>query len=153
MAQATFSSGQETDNLSVGQLVTTLLIGMMFGTILIKSEVVSWHRINKMFLFQEAHMYLIIGTAVIIGIISMLIIKRFEVKTIKGDPIQYEPKPFNKGTIYGGTLFGIGWAITGACPGPIYAQLGAGEWMAGFTLIGALAGVYLYGYLRPKLPH
>ena len=153
MAQATLKKQQETDGLSTAQLLITLTLGMLFGTILIKSEVVSWHRINKMFLFQEAHMYLIIGTAVVVGALSLLIIKRFDIKTIRGDDIVYEPKPYHKGVIFGGAIFGMGWAITGACPGPIYAQLGAGEWFSAFTLVGALAGVYLYGYLRPRLPH
>ena len=130
-----------------------LLVGIYFGVILVKSEVVRWERIHQMFLFQEAHMYLIITTAIIVGGISMLLIKRFEVKTVDQQPISYKPKPYHKGVIIGGSLFGMGWAITGACPGPIYAQIGAGEWISLFTFAGAFAGMYLYAYLQPSLPH
>ena len=98
-------------------------------------------------------MYLIISVGIVVAMISMLIIKRFQVKTIEGEPIKYEPKPYHTGVIIGGTLFGAGWAITGACPGPIYAQIGGGEWMALITLAGALLGVFAYAYLKPRLPH
>ena len=143
----------EAIGLSTATYVRVLALGLMFGVVLVKSEVVRWQRIHDMFLFNEPHMYLIIGTAVIVGAISMWLIKKFEIKTIDGEPIKYKPKPYNKGVIIGGTIFGMGWAITGACPGPIYAQIGAGEWVAGLTFIGALIGMYLYGYFRPKLPH
>jgi uncharacterized membrane protein YedE/YeeE len=85
--------------------------------------------------------------------IAMLIIKKVNAKTIEGVPIKYDPKPFHPGVIIGGTLFGAGWAITGACPGPIYAQIGAGAWMALFTLAGAMIGMYAYAFFKPKLPH
>lgn len=134
-------------------LLRVLVMGMFFGMILVKSEVVRWERIHKMFLFQEAHMYLIIGTAVVVGAIGMYLIRRFQVKTMDGNPIVYKPKPYNKGVIFGGTLFGMGWAITGACPGPIYAQIGAGAWPALFTFIGAIGGMYLYAALQSRLPH
>ena len=139
--------------LSTAGYIRVLTLGIMFGIVLIKSEVVRWQRIHDMFLFKEPHMYLIIGTAVIVGGISMWLIKRFEIKTVDGEPIEYKPKPYTKGIIIGGTIFGMGWAITGACPGPIYAQIGAGEPVAVLTFIGALIGMYLYGYFRPKLPH
>ncbi len=148
-----FDDAQEQVGMSTAAYARVLTMGIFFGVVLVKSEVVRWQRIHDMFLFKEPHMYLIIGTAVVVGMISMLIIKRFEVKTVEGDPIVYQPKPFNPGVIIGGTIFGLGWAITGACPGPIYAQIGAGEWPAILTFIGAMAGMYLYGYLRPKLPH
>lgn len=144
---------EETMGLSTAAYIRVLALGMMFGIVLVKSEVVRWQRIHDMFLFKEPHMYLIIGTAVIVGGLSMWLIKKYEIKTIDGEPIEYKPKPYNKGVIIGGTIFGMGWAITGACPGPIYAQIGAGEWIASFTFIGALIGMYLYGYLRPRLPH
>lgn len=130
-----------------------LLLGTYFGVLLVKSEVVRWERIHKMFLFQEAHMYLIIGTAVVVGAISMQLIKRFQLRSLDGKPISYTPKPYHKGLMIGGALFGMGWAITGACPGPIYAQIGAGAWPAIITFLGALGGMYLYAYLRPSLPH
>ena len=156
MAQQTLSNQapRNVSQLSIGTYVQVLLLGIAFGIVLIKSEVVRWQRIHDMFLFREPHMYLIIGTAVVVGAISMLLIKRFEVKSIgTGEKIVYKPKPYHKGVIIGGTLFGMGWAVTGACPGPIYAQIGAGEWIAVVTFIGAFLGMYLYGYLRPRLPH
>ena len=134
-------------------MVMSLLMGTYFGIVLTKSEVVRWQRVHDMFLFKEAHMYLIIGVGVAVAMISMLIIKATHAKSIAGKPIIYEPKPFHKGVIIGGTLFGAGWAIAGACPGPIYAQVGAGEWMGLITLVGAVAGMFLYALLKPRLPH
>ncbi len=134
------------------QLLSTLLIGTFFGIVLVKSEVVSWFRIQQMFLFQEAHMYLIIASAIAVGAISVYLIKRFEAKTIEQKPITVKGKPFTKGTVIGGIIFGMGWAITGACPGPIYAQIGSGETAAIVTFVAALAGMYLYAWLQPKLP-
>lgn len=135
------------------QQFTVLFVGIYFGIILVKSEVVSWFRINKMFQFQEAHMYLIIASAVVVGAISLFLLKRLNAKTIFGDEILPEAKPFQKGVVIGGTLFGIGWAITGACPGPIYAQIGSGNLLAIVTFLGALGGMFLYAVLQPKLPH
>ena len=134
-------------------LAMSLLMGTYFGIVLTKSEVVRWQRVHDMFLFKEAHMYLIIGVGVVVAMISMLIIKSLQAKTIEGQPIVYKPKPFHKGVVIGGTLFGAGWAITGACPGPIYAQVGAGAWLALITLAGAMIGMYLYAILKSKLPH
>ncbi len=130
-----------------------LLVGTFFGVVLVKSEVVRWQRVHDMFLFKEPYMYLIISTGIVVAAISMQVIKRLSVKDVTGVPIKYKPKPFHKGVVIGGTLFGAGWAITGACPGPIYAQLGAGVWMALVTLLGAIAGMYAYAYAKPKLPH
>jgi uncharacterized membrane protein YedE/YeeE len=130
-----------------------LLVGVFFGIVLVKSEVVRWQRIHDMFLFREPNMYLIIGMGVFVAMISMLIIKATHAKTIEGKPIVYKPKPFQKGIVIGGTLFGAGWAITGACPGPIYAQIGAGAWMAWFTLAGALVGMFVYARFQSRLPH
>ena len=128
--------------------------GFYFGIVLVKSEVVRWQRVHDMFSFlTKGHMYLIIGTGVVVAMISMLLIKQFQAKTIEGVPIRYKPKPFHTGVVIGGMIFGGGWAITGACPGPIYAQIGGGEWMALFTLAGALCGMYLYAWTKPKLPH
>jgi uncharacterized membrane protein YedE/YeeE len=130
-----------------------ILYGIAFGIVLTKSEVVSWFRIQNMFLFKEPHMYLIIGSAVLVGAFSIQVMKRFQVKTVQGEEIRYTGKPFNKGFIIGGVIFGLGWAITGACPGPIFAQIGAGEYPAIVTLAGALAGAFLYHSLKAKLPH
>ena len=129
-----------------------LCVGVYFGVVLTKSEVVRWQRVHDMFLFKEAHMYLIIGVGIGVAMISMMLIKRLGIKAIDGKPIKYKPKPYHLGVIFGGMLFGAGWAITGACPGPIYAQIGAGQWMALFTLLGALIGMYTFAVLKPKLP-
>ncbi|MCS6846181.1 MAG: YeeE/YedE thiosulfate transporter family protein [Anaerolineae bacterium] len=134
------------------QRLFVLLIGVMFGIVLTKSEVISWFRIQKMFRFEEAHMYLIIASAVLVGAISVFLIKRFNLKTIQGEPITIKEKKWQKGVVIGGIIFGLGWAITGACPGPIYAQIGAGTWLALATFAGALVGAYLFAVLQPKLP-
>lgn len=151
--QQTLNQTKSQTGTPVLSLVGVLFMGICFGIILVKSEVVSWFRINKMFLFQEPHMYLIIMTAVIVGALSMLLIRRFEVRSLQGEPIQYSPKPYHKGVVIGGVLFGMGWAITGACPGPIYAQMGTGAWPAVITFLGAFGGMYLYSALQSKLPH
>ena len=106
-----------------------------------------------MFRLQSFHMYGIIGTAVVTGIISVWLIKRYKVKTIYGEEIVFHKKKFNKGQIYGGLMFGFGWAITGACPGPLFAQIGAGALAVTVTLLSAIAGTWVYGLLRDKLPH
>jgi uncharacterized membrane protein YedE/YeeE len=133
--------------------ISVLLVGAYLGFLFVKSEVARWERIHDMFLFREAYMYLIITTAIVVAMVSMFLIKSLGIKTIEGKPIKYQPKPFHKGVIIGGMLFGAGWAITGACPGPIYAQIGAGEWMALCTLVGAMLGMFSYAALKPKLPH
>lgn len=134
-------------------LVMSLLIGTWFGIILVKSEVVRWQRVHDMFLFREPHMYLIIGTGVVVSALGMGVIRRLQVRSIDGQPIKYSPKPFHTGVVIGGILFGAGWAITGTCPGPIYAQIGAGVGAAWLTLAGALAGMFLYAVLQKRLPH
>lgn len=153
MAEQTVPSNAVPAKFSTAAYIRVLMAGIYFGVVLVKSEVVRWERIHRMFLFQEAHMYLIITTAIVIAGISMWLIKRNQVKDINGQPITYQPKTFHKGMIYGGAIFGMGWAITGACPGPIYAQIGSGEWLALFTFVGAIGGMYLYAFLQPKLPH
>jgi uncharacterized protein len=130
-----------------------VLVGIFFGITFIKAEIVSWFRIQEMFRLQSFHMYGVIGTAVVVGAISVWLIKRFKIKTIYGEPIEFHPKKFNKGQIYGGLLFGLGWAITGACPGPLFAQIGTGAAAISVTLLSAIAGTWVYGYFRDKLPH
>jgi uncharacterized membrane protein YedE/YeeE len=127
--------------------------GILFGVILVKSEVISWFRIQEMFRLQSFHMYGVIGSAIAVGIISIFIIKKFNIKTIDGEPIRFEPKKFNKGQIYGGLLFGFGWTLTGACPGPLFAQIGTGATVIIVTLFSAIVGTWVYGYFREKLPH
>ncbi|NUN70537.1 MAG: YeeE/YedE family protein [Bacteroidetes bacterium] len=132
--------------------VLYLLFGVAFGIVLTKAEVVSWFRIQDMFQFKELHMYLIIGSAVAVGIVSMQIVRRLKLKSLSGEELKFQGKPFHKGFIIGGMMFGFGWAITGACPGPIFAQIGAGEMPAFFTLAGALSGAFLYHSVKGKLP-
>jgi len=130
-----------------------LVVGILFGIVFVKAEVISWFRIQEMFRLQSFHMYGIIGSAVVVGMVSVWLIKKFKIKTIYGEPITFHPKQFNKGQIYGGLLFGLGWAITGACPGPLYAQIGTGATVISITLLSAIAGTWVYGLLREKLPH
>jgi uncharacterized protein len=130
-----------------------LAAGIVFGIILVKSEVLSWYRIQEMFRLQSFHMYGVIGSAVVTGIISVAIIKKTGVKTLYGQPITFQPKQFNKGQIYGGLLFGFGWALTGACPGPLFAQIGAGFSVVVITLFSAILGTWVYGKVRERLPH
>jgi len=130
-----------------------LAAGMLFGIILVKSEMISWYRMQEMFRFQSFHMYGIMGSAVLTGIIAVWLIKKFKIKTIYGEQIEFHPKQFNKGQIYGGLLFGLGWGMTGACPGPIFAQIGTGA-VVGLVILGsAVAGTWVYGLLRDRLPH
>jgi len=130
-----------------------LAAGMIFGIILIKAEVISWFRIQEMFRLQSFHMYGVIGSAVAVGMVSVWLIRKFNVKTIYGEPIIITPKKFDKGKIYGGLIFGFGWAITGACPGPLYAQIGYGATVVLVTLLSAIAGTWVYGLLKNRLPH
>ncbi len=135
------------------ELLNYLIAGVFFGIVLVKSEVISWFRIQEMFRLQSFHMYGVIGTAVITGVISILLLKKFKVKTFGGEDIVFTKKTFSKGQIYGGLLFGIGWAITGACPGPLFAQVGTGATVIIVTILSAIAGTWVYGWLREKLPH
>jgi uncharacterized membrane protein YedE/YeeE len=130
-----------------------LLLGTLFGIVLVKGEVISWFRIQEMFRFQSFHMYGVIGSAVLVGIISVGIIKKFSIKSIDGENISLPTKHFHKGQIFGGLLFGFGWALTGACPGPLFAQIGAGFSVVIAGLLSAVAGTWVYGLLQHKLPH
>lgn len=130
-----------------------LIVGILFGIVFVKAEVISWFRIQEMFRFQSFHMFGVIGSAVAVGMLSIFLIKKFNIKTIHGEPIKIAPKSFNKGQIYGGLLFGFGWAITGACPGPLFAQIGTGVTVVAVTLLSAIIGTWVYGYFREKLPH
>lgn len=130
-----------------------LATGLLFGIILVKSEVVSWFRIQEMFRLQGFHMYGVIGSAVIVGMLSVWLIKKYKVKTIYGERIEFVPRKLNKGNIYGGLLFGFGWALTGACPGPLFALVGNGATAVIVILISAIAGTWIYGLSRKYLPH
>jgi uncharacterized membrane protein YedE/YeeE len=129
------------------------VVGILFGIIFVKAEIVSWFRIQEMFRLQSFHMYGVIGSAIAVGMLSIFIIRKRNIKTIYGEAIEIHPKEFNKGQIYGGLLFGLGWAITGACPGPLFAQIGTGATVIAVTLLSAIAGTWFYGLVREKLPH
>ena len=144
---------EQQKNESVLSYAKYLIMGLLFGIILVKSEVISWYRIQEMFRLQSFHMFGVIGSAVVTGIISILLIKKFNIKSIDGEKIELPAKKFNKGQIYGGLIFGFGWAITGACPGPLFAQIGSGFSVIIVTLFSAVAGTWVYGLIREKLPH
>ena len=106
-----------------------------------------------MFRLQSFHMYGVIGTAIVVAMISVWIIKRFKIKTLDGEPVRFQSKTFNKGQVIGGLIFGFGWAMTGACPGPLFAQIGAGFLVVAVVLASAIGGTWVYGYFRERLPH
>ena len=131
-----------------------LLIGIFFGIVMYKSEAASWFRIYEMFQFQSFHMYGIMGSAVLLGALGIQVIKKNNLKSFFGEPIKFTPK--EKGVtryIVGGLIFGLGWALAGACPGPIYTLIGAGYVPIIVVFIGALLGTFIYGVFRKKLPH
>ena len=130
-----------------------MLVGTAFGVVFVKAEIISWFRIQEMFRLDSFHMYGVIGSAVVVGMLSVWLIKRFNIKTLQGETVTIAPKTFQKGQIYGGLIFGLGWAITGACPGPLFAQIGSGFLVVGVTLLSAIAGTWLYGYFREQLPN
>lgn len=130
-----------------------ILAGIFFGIVLTKGEAISWYRMQEMFHFQSFHMFGIFMTAIPVGALSILLIKKFNLKTSEGEPISIPDKTFNKGIIFGSLIFGFGWALTGACPGPIYAQLGSGVLVTIVTLASALFGTWMYAFVREKLPH
>jgi uncharacterized protein len=130
-----------------------LFVGTLFGIVFIKAEIISWFRIQEMFRFQSIHMYGVIGTAIAVGMLSIFLIKKNKLKSLNGEPIKIEDKEFQKGQVYGSLLFGFGWALTGACPGPLFAQIGSGFLAVVITLLSAIFGTWIYGLIRTKLPH
>lgn len=130
-----------------------LVLGILFGIIFVKAEIISWFRIQEMFRFDSFHMYGVIGSAVITGMLSVYLIKKFNIKTLDGEEVVFMPKKFDKGTVIGSLIFGFGWAITGACPGPLFAQIGSGFMVVVITLFSAIVGTWTYGYFKDKLPH
>ncbi|MBP6756694.1 MAG: YeeE/YedE family protein [Bacteroidia bacterium] len=136
------------------KLIKFLILGTIFGIVMAKSEAFSWFRIQEMFRFQSFHMYGIIGTAVTLGVIGVAIIKKYKLRDIKGNPITFFPK--EKSTLrylIGGTVFGLGWALSGACPGPMVVNIGYGYLTMSVVFIFAIIGTYLYGAIKNKLPH
>ena len=135
-------------------LLKYLAVGFLFGLVLTKSEAVSWYRIYEMFMFQSFHMYGIIGVAITTGVIGIQIIKRNKLKDIDGLTIEILDKEKGSARYWiGGLLFGLGWALVGSCPGPIFILIGAGFMSVGIILVGALLGTFLYGVIKEKLPH
>jgi uncharacterized membrane protein YedE/YeeE len=135
------------------QFIKYGLVGVLFGIIFVKAEIISWFRIQEMFRFESFHMYGVIGSAVVVGIISVLVIKKFNIKTIHGEEVVFVDRQFDKGHVIGGLIFGLGWAVTGACPGPLYTQIGTGATVVIVTLLSAVAGTWVYGKFREALPH
>jgi len=138
-----------------GTQLAYVFLGVCFGITLTRSEVLSWFRIQEMFRFQSFHMYGILASAVVVAGVSIALIKRYHVTTLRGEAIAITPKTMGRGVRYwaGGSLFGIGWAFTGACPGPLFALVGSGVTVILVPVVAALAGTYVYGWLRPRLPH
>ena len=131
-----------------------LAVGFFFGVLLVKSEIVSWYRIFEMFKFQSFHMYGIIGSAIALGMIGLLIMKKFKVKDINGNQISIPDKEHRfTGGLLGGAIFGLGWGLAGACPGPMYVLIGTGVLTIAIVLVGTIIGTFIYGILRPRLPH
>jgi uncharacterized membrane protein YedE/YeeE len=128
------------------------VVGIVFGLALTKGEAVSWFRIQEMFHFQSFHMYGIFATAVPVGALGLYLIRRFNIKTFSGDVVEMPKKQYHHGVIIGGLIFGFGWALTGACPGPLYAQLGAGYTVTIVTLLAALLGTWTFGLIQRYLP-
>lgn len=133
--------------------VWVFLAGLVFGVILIKGRIASWSRIQEMFWFESLHMYGIILSAVLVAMAGVFLVRRFDMRTLGGSTISIAPKTADRGQMYGGLLFGAGWAITGACPGPMYALLGSEGLPAALMLLSAIAGAWVYGALRTYLPH
>jgi hypothetical protein len=129
------------------------IVGIVFGIVFVKAEIISWFRIQEMFQLTSFFMYGVIGTAVVVGAISIMLIKKLGMKSIYGEKITFEDKEFNKGNIYGALIFGIGWAIAGACPGPLFAQVGSGFTVVLVTIVSAITGTWIYGKFRDSLPH
>jgi uncharacterized protein len=136
-------------------LLVYFVVGILFGIALVKGEVVSWFRIQEMFRFQGFHMFGVFATALPVAITSVQLIKRRGMRALNGDPIVVPPKELGRGVRYaaGGTIFGFGWALTGACPGPLFALLGSGIGVIAVAILSAMLGTWTYGLLRPRLPH
>ncbi len=136
------------------KFIKFLIVGVLFGIVMAKSEAISWYRIQEMFRFQAFHMYGIIGTAVVLGVIGVALIKKFKMRDVDGNQIQFFPK--NKSIaryLIGGIIFGLGWALSGACPGPMVVNIGYGFFTFVVVFLFAILGTFLYGAIKHKLPH
>lgn len=130
-----------------------IFLGLFLGFVFTKSEVISWFRIQEMFRFESFHMYGIIGMAIVVGFVSIQIIKRLNLKSVTGEKIKLAPKKLHPGSLLGGIIFGLGWALTGACPGPLFSLIGNGYTIIVVPLVSAVMGTWVYGKLRRRLPH
>ncbi|WP_266206193.1 DUF6691 family protein [Pontibacter kalidii] len=131
-----------------------ILAGILFGIVMSKSEAISWFRIQEMFRFQSFHMYGLMGTALTLGIITTYVIKKYKLRDYQGNPIIFTPKEMSVPRyLIGGIIFGLGWALTGACPGPMFVNIGLQYWAILIAVVGAIAGTYLYGAIKDRLPH
>lgn len=136
------------------RILSFFLVGTVFGIVMTKSEAISWFRIHEMFRFESFHMYGIIGVAVVLGVLIIAAMKKFNIKTLRDTYVSYKPLPFNaKRHLMAGTIFGLGWALMGACPGPIFVLIGNGFWIFGLVLLSATLGTFTYGVIKDKLPH
>jgi hypothetical protein len=134
--------------------ISFFAVGIFFGIVMTKSEAISWFRIQEMFRFESFHMYGIIGTAVVLGALGIWAMKRFRMKTLRDTVVTYNPMKLSVPRhILAGTTFGLGWALVGCCPGPMYVLLGQGYWILALIILSAIAGTYTYGLVRDKLPH
>ncbi len=150
------TAGRRRQGGSVWSLLVYLALGLYFGVVLTKSEVISWFRIQEMFRFQSFHMYGIIASAVVVAGLSLALLKRLDVRALDGRPIAMPPKQMTRRAArywLGGILFGLGWALIGACPGPIFALIGGGATVMVVALGSAVTGTWTYAWLRPRLPH
>lgn len=136
------------------KFIKFLVVGILFGIVMTKSEALSWYRIQEMFRFQAFHMYGIIGTAVVLGVIGVFLIKKFKIRDISGKPIAFYPKEKSIFRyLLGGTIFGLGWALSGACPGPMVVNLGYGFLSFTIVILFAMLGTFFYGIIKDYLPH
>jgi uncharacterized membrane protein YedE/YeeE len=136
------------------KFIKFLLVGVLFGIVMAKSEAFSWYRIQEMFRFQAFHMYGIIGTAVVLGVIGVAVIKKFQIRDVEGNPIMFHPKEKSVARyLIGGTLFGLGWALSGACPGPMVVNIGYGYLSLAVVFLFATVGTLFYGLIKDHLPH
>ncbi|HQY10756.1 MAG: YeeE/YedE family protein [Ferruginibacter sp.] len=136
------------------KFIKFLVLGIVFGIVMAKSEAISWFRIQEMFRFQAFHMYGIIGTAVTLGVIGVALIKKFKIRDFHGNQISFYPKERSVVRyLAGGIIFGLGWALSGACPGPMVVNIGYGFLTMTIVFLFAIIGTFLYGYFRDKLPH
>lgn len=144
---------QSSANERGADLLKYMIVGTLFGIVFVKAEIISWFRIQEMFRLQSFHMYGVIGSAILVGMVSIQLIKRYRLRSMQGEPIVLKDKEFRRGQVIGGFIFGLGWALTGACPGPLFAQIGSGYSVVLVTLLSAVAGTWVYGRWSHRLPN